>query len=222
MGQTACLKALPGVADRCCFWGYLWTLTSKGVQFCEAPLPLGSHSLTSSFLPFLLPFPSFIFVPSSHHVEGATVTSCSCITSPNPPPSVCISPVLIAPEIHSNGPEMYARVQLTGSPHFIVPPFSHITSFPSPVWSLLLTPRLICLLLPTCSSRIRASYVHLLLRKPPSSWTQPSLHAAPAGQTLMRMKDATHTCFSLCTFTNIAWRRAARVEVSIPALLLRI
>lgn len=155
-------------------------------------------------------------------MEGATVASCSCITSPNPPPSVCISPVLIAPEIHSNGPEMYARVQLTGSPHFIVPPFSHIASFPSPVWSLLFTPRLICLLLPTCSSRIRASYVPPLLRKPPSSWTQPLLHAAPAGQTLMRMKGATPTCFSHCTFTNIAWRRAAKVEVSIPALLLKI
>ncbi|TKS86438.1 Kinesin-like protein KIF26A [Collichthys lucidus] len=64
--------------------------------------------------------------------EGSASASCSTITSPNPPPSVWISAVLIAPETQSNG------------------------------------------------SRIRVSYVPRQLRKPLSSWMQPSLHAAPA------------------------------------------
>lgn len=133
MGQTVGLKALTGVAGRCCFWGYLWTLTSKEVRFCEAPLPLSSHAfrsfISSAFSPF---YSSFIFIPSSHHVEGTLPASCSCITSPNPPPSVCTSPVLIAPEIHSNGPEMYAGVQLTSSPRFIVPLFFTYCPFLKP------------------------------------------------------------------------------------------
>lgn len=66
------------------------------------------------------PFFSWLSVSHHHHHiihdEGSAAASCSTITSPNPPLSVCISAVLIAPETQSNGQEMRAGVQLTGSP----------------------------------------------------------------------------------------------------------
>lgn len=99
-------------------------------------LPLSSHT----WVPFMMSpafslfstssFSSTFFVsyPHHHHIhsEGSARASCSTITSPNPPPSVCISSVLIAPETQSNGQEMCAGVQLTGSPLFRFPLFPSI------------------------------------------------------------------------------------------------
>lgn len=152
------------------FWECVWTLTSKAVQFCEALSCSSSQQphvgslhdtprrLSLSLLPPL--FPSSLSV--SHHPhhpihgEGSAPASCSTITSANPPPCVCISAVLIAPETQSNGHAMCAGVQLTGSPLFLVPLFPgifftsvlflkpYVVSFapPDPVLSLLLPPQL--------------------------------------------------------------------------------
>lgn len=108
------------------FWGSVWTLTSKVVQFCEAPPcssskqpHVGSLHDTPAFpLSSTSPYLLSVSHHQHHHIhgEGSASASCSTITSPNHPPSVCISAVLIAPETQSNGQEMHAGVQLTGSP----------------------------------------------------------------------------------------------------------
>lgn len=85
------------------------------------PLALPSAAMCAFSLP---PPPSFPSV--SHHchhhimLRWRAPASCSTITSPNPPPTVCISAVLIAPETQSNGQEMRGRVQLTGYLLFLV------------------------------------------------------------------------------------------------------
>ncbi|TMS21264.1 Kinesin-like protein KIF26A, partial [Larimichthys crocea] len=52
--------------------------------------------------------------------EGSASASCSTITSPNPPPSVCISAVLIAPETQSNG----SRIRVSYVPRQLRKPLS--------------------------------------------------------------------------------------------------
>lgn len=86
--------------------GSVWTLTSKVVQFREAPSCSSSeqphasalHVAPTSFS--LSPLLSFCISPppSSRACERSTSASCSTVTSFNPLPSVCISGVLIAPE----------------------------------------------------------------------------------------------------------------------------
>ena len=83
------LKALTGVAVRCCFWGSIWTRTSKTEHFCEAPscsssqqprvgsLHDASRRLALSLLP--PPFSSSLSVSppplSSHPWQG----KCPCL-----------------------------------------------------------------------------------------------------------------------------------------------
>ena len=121
---------------RCCcqmlFFGDLYGLRlqrlSTSVKLLPA-LPLSHHTWALfmlppppppsllSILPSPLSPPLFLYHHHHHiHCEGSAPASCSTITSPNPPPSVCISAVLIAPETQSNGQEMRPGVQLTGSP----------------------------------------------------------------------------------------------------------
>lgn len=130
--ETVDLKALTGVAVRCCFLGDLYGLRLQ--RLCSSvklllALLLSSHTWAPSTKPpprafylALLPplFPFTLSVSQHHHIhaEGSAPASCSTITSPNPPPRTCISAVLIAPETQSNGQEMCAGVQLTGSPLF--------------------------------------------------------------------------------------------------------
>lgn len=97
-----------------------------------------------AFSLFYLPLlPSSLSLSHHHHhhilCEGSAPASCPTITSPNPPPSVCISAVLIAPETQSNGQEVCAGVQLTGSPLSLSWYLFHIRPFSSLMWSLLLT-----------------------------------------------------------------------------------
>lgn len=201
--------------------------TSKAVQLCEAPSRSSSQqprvacllSIFSSLSTPLFLYLTTTFISSMREVAPA---SRSTITSPNPPPSVCISAVLIAPETQSNRHEMFAGVQLTGSP--VLPLFScslfHICPRAQALCSLSCahSDPVLCLV-PPHSFRIRASCVPRRLRKPPSSWTLPSPHAAPADPMWRRRSAATPTCCSRFTSTSTAWRRAAREEVSTIRLL---
>lgn len=130
------------------------------MQFCEVPSCSSSQQprvgylhdtprLLSLFYLLLSP-PLFLYLTTAIITcsgKRSAPAFCSTITPPNPPPSVCISAVLIAPETQSNGPGMCAGVQLTGPPlSFSFPlypgyPFHiyHLTSFSSPMWSPLLT-----------------------------------------------------------------------------------
>lgn len=114
---------------------------------------------------------------------------------------------------------MCAGVQLTDPPLILVP-LTHLAFFANLVWSPLLTMNPVYFHpappppSPPSSSKIRVSCVHPQLRKPPSSWMQPSLHAAPTDRMQTRKIGATPTCCSRCTFTSTAWRKAAREEVS--------
>lgn len=86
------------------FGGSVWTLTSKVVQFCEAPSCSSEqpHASALHVAPTFSLFPRLSFwispPPSSCACEGSTSASCSTVTSFNPLPSVCISGDLIAPE----------------------------------------------------------------------------------------------------------------------------
>lgn len=87
------------------FGGSVWTLTSKVVQFCEAPFcsfSMQPHAFALHVAPTFSLFPLSSFCvsppPSSRACEESTPASCSTVTSFNPLPSVCISGVLIAPE----------------------------------------------------------------------------------------------------------------------------
>lgn len=103
-------------------YGHLLQSLCSSVKFTFA-LPLSSHMSapfmvpSASFLPLTSSSPHFSISPlHHHHIHGKerAPASCSTITSPNPPPSVCISALLIAPETQSNGEEICTGVQLTG------------------------------------------------------------------------------------------------------------